>query len=68
MQNQYITTVTTIVHTGDDADSYRQSVRLSERDTDLSGLASTGYSLAHTMTIPGADRITIVDTLVRPAD
>lgn len=66
--NQYITTVTTVIPSGDDAERYRQSLRIGERDEDLRKLAEVGYSLASTVTIPGQDCVIIIDTLTRPAD
>ncbi|MGO2520394.1 MAG: hypothetical protein ACTH8F_09745 [Microbacterium sp.] len=68
MQHQHITTVTTIIPSGPDSERYAQSIRIGERDQDLSGLASVGYSLAHTTTIPGPGCVTIIDTLTRHAN
>lgn len=63
--HQQITTVSTFVPATTAEDRQYQGRKIAERTEDLQAHAQSGWSLAHTATIPGPEGVTFVDTLTR---
>jgi uncharacterized protein (UPF0218 family) len=61
---QKITTVITIIPTGDE-DGPQRMRQLVAREEDLDALARVRYTLHNTQVLTGQDRVTFVDTLTR---
>ncbi|KAA9104513.1 hypothetical protein [Microbacterium rhizomatis] len=48
-----------------DGDHYRLSQKVGERDQQLHDYGRHGYRLANTVTVPGTEFVTVIDTLTR---
>ena len=60
-------TLTTTLPTSDD-ERGRLLRNVSERDQQLYDYGRSGYRLAASVTVPGSDVVTVIDTLTRESD
>ena len=60
-------TLTTTLPTSDD-ERGRLMRNVSERDQQLYDYGRSGYRLAASVTVPGSDVVTVIDTLTRESD
>lgn len=60
-------TLTTTLPTSDD-ERGRLMRNVSERDKQLYDYGRSGYRLAASVTVPGSDVVTVIDTLTRESD
>lgn len=60
-------TLTTTLPTSDD-ERGRLMRNVSERDQQLYEYGRSGYRLAASVTVPGSDVVTVIDTLTRESD
>lgn len=51
-----------------DEDHYRLTQKIGERDQELHDYGRHGYHLANTVTVTGAEFVTVIDTLTREND
>lgn len=51
-----------------DEDHYRLAQKVGERDQQLHDYGRHGYQLANTVTVTGAEFVTVIDTLTREND
>ncbi|MBT9608282.1 MAG: hypothetical protein IT189_01655 [Microbacteriaceae bacterium] len=60
-------TIQTTFPSGDN-DHYRLAQKVAERDQQLHDYGRHGYRFANSVTVPGTEFVTVIDTLTRESD